>query len=238
MCSLNVSSNISQLYNECIDVKEDVKDWRTIPRTLCCQDALTILIRASAEKAKTDGQIFMGEYQWRNCIRSFGQPGQSCGFDNLLQGRSQCSSVAFSNLRSDDNYRNALERCSHFNTNTSFDSACKNCSEGILDVWKQLLNYYDVKNNETEKAVCGLAVLISVAAGKNDSQSSDVDHLFRCLPELQTLATGTAAFLLHVWQIMYRHNPFDRPYIYFIYGFHNSNYSNMSWENFSFRHDC
>ena len=102
--------------------------------------------------------------------------------------------VELSKIGSDEKYQNALKRCSHFNTYTSFDGACKNCSEAILDLRKELLNHYVVKNNDTEKTICGLAALISIAAGKNDSQSLDTDSMFRCLQELNTLDTGISAF--------------------------------------------
>lgn len=191
---MNLSPNLSQLNNECIDVQENISEWRTLPKTLCCQDAITILSRALAQNLKqTNGNIFIEQDQWGNCSGSFGQPGQSCGFDNLLQGRSQCSLVDFSKFKNDEKYKHALDSCSHFNFTTPIDSACKSCSEAILDARKQLLNGYVTDKTDTEKGICGLAVLISVAAGRNDSQSLDIGGMFRCFPVLNMLATGTSA---------------------------------------------
>ncbi|XP_059592562.1 probable serine/threonine-protein kinase PBL28 [Vitis vinifera] len=71
--------------------------------------------------------------------------------------------------------------------------ACKSCSEAILDARKQLLNGYVTDKTDTEKGICGLAVLISVAAGRNDSQSLDIGGMFRCFPVLNMLATDSIA---------------------------------------------
>lgn len=162
-----------------------------MPKTLCCQDAIAILSRALAQNVKqTQANIFLTQDQWRNCRDSFGQPGQSCSLDNLLKERSNCGLVDYSDLKSSDKYEHTLTRCSSFNTNTEFDVACKNCSEAILNMRKELLNGKTLRKNDTEKNICGLAVLISIAAGKNGTQPFDIDGMFRCFPVLNLLATG------------------------------------------------
>ena len=99
----------------------------------------------------------------------------------------------FSKFKNEEKYKHALDSCSHFNFTTPIDSACKKCSEAILDARKQLLNDYIKNKTDTEKGICGLALLISVAAERNDSQSLDIGGMFRCFPVLNMLATGTSA---------------------------------------------
>jgi hypothetical protein len=128
--------------------------------------------------------VFLSQEQWQSCNKSF-QPQQgmsmsSCGFDNIYFGSSKCSSLALLDVQGLQPYTDALNQCSHFDN--SFDVSCAECTSAILNL-RDDLYYKNIgkDNNDTERAICGVAALVSVA----DEQKDDpflVDKFLRCLP--------------------------------------------------------
>ncbi|WJX85652.1 non-specific serine/threonine protein kinase [Trifolium repens] len=173
-------------YGECGNVKEDISKWGSgFPTTICCRNALTLLSDAMASHARNrTGQVFLSQEQWQSCNKSF-QPQQgmsmsSCGFDNIYFGSSKCSSLALLDVQGLQPYTDALNQCSHFDN--SFDVSCAECTSAILNL-RDDLYYKNIgkDNNDTERAICGVAALVSVA----DEQKDDpflVDKFLRCLP--------------------------------------------------------
>jgi hypothetical protein len=126
---------------------------------------------------------------WRNCNASFSLElysafVDSCSFDDyLFFGGSQCSNFSFAAVQKEKPYQSAVDTCSHSFGN-AFDEACANCTPAILDVRKDLLELSEEKDdNGIERSICGVAAVISVAAGKPDN-GSFIGDFYRCLPAL------------------------------------------------------
>lgn len=77
------------------------------------------------------------------------------------------------------------DNCSSF-TSSNFDHACKDCTSAIKSTRDHFLNQFNAKDNETERAICLVAVVISVTTTKLNDPSL-IDNFFRCLPGLNTL---------------------------------------------------
>lgn len=176
-------------FGECGGAKEDINNWGGdgFPATVCCRNTLTDLSDAMAVQARnsTAGQLFVSHDQWQSCGDSFhpqqGMSLSSCGFDSLYFGSSKCSSVVLQDVRSMDQYQDALSKCSHFDH--PYNEACADCSEAILSLRDSLYASEMGKdnNNDTERVICGVAALVAVAADKSDDPSLP-DKFLRCLP--------------------------------------------------------
>ncbi|KAJ7973588.1 Tyrosine kinase family protein [Quillaja saponaria] len=194
-CPLNFSSSTYVPTGECNTVQETISNWQSFPTTLCCRNALTILSQAlslQARNSKSKGQsgsLFLPQDEWNTCSDSFqpqhGVSMHSCGFDGLYYNSTQCSSFSLQDIVGEEKYKNALNKCSHFDN--AFDEACANCTVAILDVREVLLENSEVNNDESiARATCGVAAVISVAAGNEDDPAL-IDKFFRCLPTLDEL---------------------------------------------------
>lgn len=179
-------------FGECGGVKEDITTWGGVgdgfPTTLCCRNALTVLSEAMASQARNSlGQVFVSQDQWNGCGDSFhpqqGMSLSSCGFDNFYLGSSKCSSLVLQDVRVlQKQYTDALDKCSHFDH--PFDESCADCSGAILSVRDGLYAQQmgqDSSNNDTERAICGVAAIVAVAADKPDDPFL-ADKFLRCLP--------------------------------------------------------
>jgi len=171
--------------DECTVVNEHIYMWGEdgFPTTLCCRNALTIVSNALATQAlSSGGQIFLSQDQWQRCSQSFHpQPGlslDSCGFDNLYRGSSICSSFILQDVRTLQQYQDAFGKCSHFNQ--PFGPSCADCTSGISNVRDTLYSQVDKHNNDTERAICGVAAIVALAAGSPNDPL--VDKFLRCLP--------------------------------------------------------
>ncbi|XP_004494769.2 probable serine/threonine-protein kinase PBL22 isoform X2 [Cicer arietinum] len=172
---------------ECGDVKEDISKWGAdgFPTTLCCRNALTLLSEAMASSLhNSSGQLFLSQQQLLNCKTSF-QPQQgmslsSCGFDNIYFGSSKCSSLVLLDVQDLSQYSD-VSKCSHFDH--SFDESCADCTSTIMSVRDGLYGKVMDKddNNVTERAICGIAALVAVAAKQQDDPFL-ADKFLRCLP--------------------------------------------------------
>ncbi|KAA8534696.1 hypothetical protein F0562_032213 [Nyssa sinensis] len=176
-----------------------MKVWDSFSTTLCCRNALTALSQALAEQARDGkGNIFIDEAEWRHCSGFF-QPQQSvsvqsCGFVDLFNGSTECSSVSLTSIREEQSYKDASRKCSQFSTSTSssFDDTCRDCSRAVVEARDRLLDKLNVKKNGREKAICGVAVVISIAASRefDDHNNSLVDDFYSCLPALDVMEPG------------------------------------------------
>lgn len=176
-------------FSECGSVKEKISRWGRdgFPSTLCCRNALTVLSDAMASQTRNStGQLFLSQEQWHNCDQSF-HPQQklsmsSCGFDNLYFGSSKCSSVVLQDVRGLQHYNDASNKCSHFDN--PFDVSCADCTSAILNVRESLYAQQtgNKDNNDTERAICGVAALVAIAAQQLVDDPSLADKFLRCLP--------------------------------------------------------
>ncbi|CAL5364865.1 unnamed protein product [Camellia sinensis] len=198
-CELNFTTFPYQPTGECIGHQKKINYWDSFGTTLCCRDPLTELSLALARQAKLSNQgnnnsIFIDQNQWVNCTNSFLQQPSvwelSCGFDQLFYGSSQCSTLNLSAISQLQIYGEALGNCSQFNS-SAFSQSCKNCSASILLLRDKLLTILQINKNNTEKAICVMAGVTSVAAGiLGDPNPSSVDDFYSCLEVLEALDPG------------------------------------------------
>lgn len=170
---------------DCKGLKEKKNKWNGFPSNPCCRNALSTLSRALALHANGTNSIFIPEDQWRNCSGPFRrQPSvsvQSCSFDDLFSGSSICSGLSLSTIIGTDEYKNATDSCSAFAAG-SFDDACSTCVTAIAKARERLLNDFLVSKNDTERVICGVAIIVAVSVGKLNRSSAD--DFYSCLPAL------------------------------------------------------
>ncbi|KAF8388470.1 hypothetical protein HHK36_027142 [Tetracentron sinense] len=195
-CGLNFKEYPFQPAGECVGIDEKISDWNSFPTTVCCRNALTALSQALALQARDTNAIFLGQADWNNCSGSFQRQNssntRSCGFDKLYSGSSKCSSFSLSSFENDNQYREALDNCSQLNS--SFDYACPKCTQAIIDARDHQLAQFRVNTNDTEKAICGVAVVISVAAAKIEDRPF-VSDFYSCLHALDIIDSVAKALL-------------------------------------------
>lgn len=102
----------------------------------------------------------------------------SCGFDKFFHGSNNCSNLSLSEIQQKPEFRDVLTYCSRFNT--SFNKACTNCTDAVGKLRDYMLQELHKDGDDNERAVCGLAVVISIAAA-NMGDPSSIDDLFSCL---------------------------------------------------------
>ncbi|KAL3523399.1 hypothetical protein ACH5RR_016233 [Cinchona calisaya] len=189
-CGLNFTSIPYEPSGECIHgISEKTKDWDGIPQSSCCRNALNSLSQALARQATTgDGNIFIQEDRWSNCNNPFHRQQsvsvQSCGFDDLFYGSSQCSSLKLSDFKTNPSYQDAFSQCTSFSP--SFDDACKNCTNAIITARNHFLDQLNAGENDTEKVICEVALMVAIVAGETDNQSV-IEDFYRCVPALSEL---------------------------------------------------
>ncbi|TKY61314.1 receptor protein kinase [Spatholobus suberectus] len=188
ICSLNFNTSQYVAFGECGGVQENINNWGRdgFPTTLCCRNALTVLSDALASQAlNSTGQVFTSQNQWQSCTQIFhpqqGMSLYSCGFDNLYQGSARCSNFVLQDVRAMQQYQDAFDKCSHFDH--PFDQSCADCTAAIFSLRDALYAQVASENDDTERAICGVAAIVAVAT--NDP--SLVDKFLRCLP-----ASGTS----------------------------------------------
>ncbi|KAK1556055.1 hypothetical protein Q3G72_035142 [Acer saccharum] len=193
-CVLKFDRNPYQPSGDCISPQwKKVNYWKSITSTLCCRNALTFFSQALALRARnsTDGNIFISESLWNDCNGPFHRQqsvsAHSCGFDNIFQGNSPCSSLSLSTISPRKEFQDALDKCSHFDS--SFDDSCRHCTGAVVAARDNLLNDSKGHGDDNEKAICGMAVVVSIAAANLDDSSS-VDDLFNCLNALDVYDPG------------------------------------------------
>ncbi|CDP04247.1 unnamed protein product [Coffea canephora] len=208
-CGLNFTSIPYEPSGECIGgINEKTSDWDGFPSSICCRNALNTLTQALARQATTgDGNIFIDGERWKNCNDPFHQQQsvsvQACGFDDLFYGSSQCSSLKLSTITQNSSFQAAFHQCASFNP--SFDNFCSNCTNALINATNQFLDQLYEQDNNTEKVICGVALIVAVVAGEIDNESQ-IKDFYRCLPALiesghyikikSTLARALLAVLL------------------------------------------
>ncbi|XP_022743800.1 probable receptor-like protein kinase At1g11050 [Durio zibethinus] len=186
-CVLNFTSYPYLPSGHCIGKNEKVKLWGTISSNLCCQNALNAFSQVLAARANDtqDSLILVDQDSWRKCNSPFPSQEsvsiQSCGFDNFYSESSKCSSLSLSQIQGNPFYLQAVDLCSDLSS--SFDITYKNCTDAIAKVVENLLEVSQVQQNNTERTICNLAVVISVAAA-NATDSSFGANLFSCMSYL------------------------------------------------------
>ncbi|KAG6647390.1 hypothetical protein CIPAW_07G075800, partial [Carya illinoinensis] len=111
-----------------------------------------------------------------------------------------CSKLSLTTVKEEESYGITLEKCS-FVSDTFEEASCANCTSAILDLGETLLTRSEVedKKNNTERSICAVAAVISVAAGQSDEVDgwAMIDNFYRCLPALDHARcdwhTGTGA---------------------------------------------
>ncbi|XP_074324419.1 leucine-rich repeat receptor protein kinase HPCA1-like [Apium graveolens] len=194
-CVLNLTLFPYQPQGECIDKPRQIIQWKSVATTLCCRNALAVLGKSLALRAVLDKNaqnIFIQDEQWRNCsgpfLRQSSVSIKSCAFGNLFYGGSKCSKLSLSDMTDDSVYRDAANKCMH--SGYSFNADCANCTAAILSARDHLLKKLDVVGNNTEKAICGVAVVTAIAAQRMNRSLEQVDDLYRCVSALDVYDRG------------------------------------------------
>ena len=191
-CALNFTTYPYVAFGECGGVHEDISNWGGdgFPSTMCCRNALTVLSDALAKHARNlSGHVFISQSQWQNCSGVFhpqqGMSTHSCGFDNLFLDTFHCSNLALQEVQAKQQYQDTLDKCSHFDQ--PFVQSCADCTSAIFSLRDDLIN--GGSDNDTDRAICGVAALVAVAVGKPDDPSL-ADKFLRCLPSSSVVVTG------------------------------------------------
>ncbi|MCD7450428.1 hypothetical protein HAX54_006063 [Datura stramonium] len=199
-CGLNFTSSPYKPSGECIAADQEIiHEWDSFPTTRCCQNTLNFFSQALAKQAIQQGNgLFLQGDQWGHCASGpfKHQPSVSinkCGLDPLYQGSSQCSSLSLTDIVQDQNFKDVRDNCSGFSS-SNFDDACRDCTTAIKSTRDHFLHQFNAKDNETEKAICLVAVVISVATAKLNDPSL-MDDFFRCLPALNTLEKSSEKYI-------------------------------------------
>ncbi|KAK1391045.1 putative leucine-rich repeat receptor-like protein kinase [Heracleum sosnowskyi] len=194
-CVLNLTLFPYQPQGECIDKPRQIMEWNSFPTTICCRNALAVLGKSLALRAildKNAKNIFIQDEQWRNCsgpfLRQSSVSIKSCGFGNLFYGSSKCSKLSLSDMTNYSVFRDAAFKCMHFGY--SFDADCANCTTAISSARDHLVKKLNVVGNNTEKAICGVAVVTAIAAQQMSHSLRQVDDLYRCVSALDVYDPG------------------------------------------------
>ncbi|XWS64807.1 hypothetical protein CRYUN_Cryun05aG0035500 [Craigia yunnanensis] len=197
-CVLDFTSYPYLPSGNCIGENGKVKLWGSISSTICCRNALNAFSQVLAARANDtqDSIIFVEQDSWRKCNSPFSSQEsvsiQSCGFDNFYSGSSKCSTLSLSQIQRNPFYLQAVDLCS--NLSSSFDISCKNCTDAIAKVVENQLELLQRQQNNTERTICNLAVVISVAAA-NATDSSFGANLFSCMSSLDDFGTLAKALV-------------------------------------------
>ncbi|KAI9077995.1 hypothetical protein K1719_040124 [Acacia pycnantha] len=200
-CVLNLTAYPYVAYKECGMVQEHMDEWDSFPNTLCCRNALTLFSQALASHARGSPQqpatLFISSSEWDACSQPFhlqlGLSPDSCGFHDLLLGASKCSNLTLPDIQGQQFYQSALDQCAHFDHPSS--DSCSSCVYAVLNIRDSL--YYQLHGPQDfplERAVCGVAALVSLAAGKPDDPALS-DKFLRCWP-LPPNNASSARFLI------------------------------------------
>ncbi|KAL3520581.1 hypothetical protein ACH5RR_018730 [Cinchona calisaya] len=182
-CGVNFTLIPYEPSGECIHgINEKINDWEGVPTSSCRRNAFNTLSHALARQATTGDGIFIDGERWKKCNNPFHQQQsvsvQTCGLDDLFYGSSQCSSLELSTFKQNPIYQDAFHQCASFSP--SFDDACNNCTKALINARNQFLDQLNARENDTEKVICGAALIIAVAAGEIDSESL-IEDFYQCL---------------------------------------------------------
>ncbi|KAK9053668.1 hypothetical protein SSX86_024742 [Deinandra increscens subsp. villosa] len=195
-CVLNFTSLPYQPNGECIENAKQhrIKSWGILKTTLCCQPPLTVISKSLARlssSANPSSSIFLDSERWSPCThpsifqsQSASVNSHDCNFKNFFrQATAACSALSLSDLKKDNEFNDASAICGRFGeSGGSFDEICRNCSRAVLKARDSVVNDLQVKGNETENEVCGIAVVTAIASQKwNESSFAAVDDFYGCL---------------------------------------------------------
>ncbi|XP_050224712.1 probable leucine-rich repeat receptor-like protein kinase At5g49770 [Mercurialis annua] len=177
---------------ECIGDQKKVQILGSISTTLCCRNVLNFLTKTLAWKLSntSSDSVFLPQDQWINCNAAFPQDQSPvspflCGFDYLYTGYSACSSYSLSSIKEDSYYKKAVSTCSSFNS-APYNDACSNCTAAISAAIDGLMSKLNAENG---KAICTVAMIISIAA-ENVVDPVFIDDFYNCLPALDEFDVG------------------------------------------------
>lgn len=125
----------------------------------------------------------MDKDQWNECSTPFKLQPQlsvdSCGFGDFYNTSGKCTLLQLGTMDPE-----VTKQCSLFGI-SSFDDACGSCTHAMRTEVGKLVDDFDIKGSNTEKALCLVAVIVSVIATKTQNSSS-IGDFDRCLPSLLT----------------------------------------------------
>ncbi|KAI3732949.1 hypothetical protein L1987_64162 [Smallanthus sonchifolius] len=189
-CMLNFTSLPYQPNGECIYPanQHKIKSWGLLKTTLCCQPPLTLISKSLARLSSNQQTtpIFLDSNQWSTCNHpSIFQPqtdsvnSDVCNFKNFFKEATACSTLSVADFKKDIEFNEASVMCGRLDwSDGSFDEACRNCSRAVLKARDSMVK----DGNETEKEVCGIAIVTAIASEKwNESSFASVDRFYGCL---------------------------------------------------------
>ncbi|KAI3819896.1 hypothetical protein L1987_13749 [Smallanthus sonchifolius] len=193
-CVLNFTSLPYQPNGECVDHanQHKIKSWGILKTTLCCQPPLTLISKSLARLSSNQQTtpIFLDSNQWSTCSHpSVFQPqtdsinSEVCNFKNFFKQATSCSTLSVADFKKDNEFNEASVMCGRLDqSDGSFDEVCRNCSRAVLNARDSMVKGLRVDGNETEKEVCGIAVVTAIASEKwNESSFARVDGFYGCL---------------------------------------------------------
>ncbi|KAK8498385.1 hypothetical protein V6N12_011428 [Hibiscus sabdariffa] len=197
-CTLNFTSYPYLPSGDCSGENGKVILWGSISSHLCCRNALNDFAQVLAVRANQtpDSTIFIEQDSWKQCNSPF--PTQelvsidSCGFNNFYSGSSKCTSLTLSQIQGSPPYLEAVKLCS--NLTSSFQSSCRNCTDSIAKVALFPFQPFEPQTDGTERTLCNLAAVLSVAAA-NATDSSFGANLFSCMSSLDVFGSLAKALL-------------------------------------------
>ncbi|KAF2288251.1 hypothetical protein GH714_005282 [Hevea brasiliensis] len=151
-CSLDFKKFPYQPTGECLGYQEKVQVLGSVGTTLCCRNVLNVLTKTLASHVVTNNSdfVFIPQDEWMNCSGPFNKQHSVspslCGFDNLYNGSSKCSSFSLSSIKEESYYKKAVAKCSDFSS--SFDDVCFNCTAEILAATGGLMGKLTADNDE------------------------------------------------------------------------------------------
>ncbi|XP_076951753.1 putative leucine-rich repeat receptor-like protein kinase At5g49770 [Bidens hawaiensis] len=200
-CSLNFTLLAYEPNGECIGKQQKIKSWGILTTSLCCQSPLTLISKSlaltSATSPTTTTPIFLDSNQWSSCSHpSIFQPqtnsvnSEACNFNNFFkEAAPACSGFSIADFQNNKEFNEAGTSCGQLmNDNVGgslFDDICKRCSSAVLKARDSVMEANKNGNNniETDKEVCGVALVTALASinYKNHTSFSALDHLYGCL---------------------------------------------------------
>lgn len=205
---LNFTSLSYQPSGDCVGgPHRKIKAWASFPTSLCCRNAVNLYSQALSRHAAATNSLFVNADEWLNCNHSAVFKRQdsvsitTCGLKNLFHGSSHCSSLDLLAINQEEDYRAAANTCRGLSRNDSFDGACGDCSAAVLNARDSVLGWLNVKGNNTEKAICGVAVVVAIAADLLN-EGGAVDDLYQCMAALDMFDPGFFQVKYSVFQTL------------------------------------
>ncbi|CAL9767851.1 unnamed protein product, partial [Musa acuminata subsp. burmannicoides] len=190
-CTLDFDAFPYQPVGECVHPNDhEVTVWDNVRTTQCCRSVLYFFSKALARSASQAQAILLDKQQWDNCTSRFNMQYNlsidSCKFDLLHQDNGSCSNLSLASIRSNygQQFDSVITSCSRFDV-PSFINQCGNCTYGISNMTEKIVEHLDVKDNDTQKAICSVVTIAAIASNR-PRDDNWTDGYYRCLAAMDS----------------------------------------------------